>query len=320
MSSHIQQSSEQRFPRIIHQTWKRNYDLPEEWKDTPESWKRNNPGFKYMFWTDDDNLKLIKTDFPWFLEKYNSYPYPIQRADAIRYFILYKYGGIYSDLDIKCKKPVETLLQMYENNTDCQVLLTSSASIEGFRTNAFMISAKGAEFWTKVFKDMLYYELPFYMIGKHLKVMYTTGPAMITRVNGDWGKKFKVCLIPSLYVHPCDLCNVAVGKTDVRESFVEQVEGNSWHAWDSTIANKVLCTSSTTKYMILFIFILILIFIWVWVALSLKSCEQRNEVCSATLEKTRSACGISPKSNQNPTVSRKKGSFLKWSPKSSSFV
>ena len=310
----------ERFPRIIHQTWKRDYDLPDGWKDTPESWKKNNPNFKYMFWTDADNLKLIETDFPWFLQKYNSYKHPIQRADAIRYFILYKYGGIYADLDIKCKKPIDSLLKMYEDNTDCQVLLTSSASIEGFRTNAFMISAKGAEFWDKVFKDMLYYEPPFYIIGKHLHVMYTTGPAMITRVNGEWGKQYKVCLIPSLYVHPCDLCNVAVGKTDVRESFVEQVEGNSWHSWDSTIANKVLCTSSTTKYLILFIVILIAIFICIWVVRSLRKCEKKGQTCALNLKKTKSACGLTAKSKQSMgNRASSSSSFLKWNAKTLSF-
>lgn len=37
--------------------------------------------------------------YPWFLETFDSYPYPIQRADAIRYFVLHHFGGIYIDLD-----------------------------------------------------------------------------------------------------------------------------------------------------------------------------------------------------------------------------
>ena len=36
-----------------------------------------------------------------FLAPYRSYPYDIQRADAIRYFILYEFGGLYLDLDIR---------------------------------------------------------------------------------------------------------------------------------------------------------------------------------------------------------------------------
>jgi inositol phosphorylceramide mannosyltransferase catalytic subunit len=33
------------------------------------------------------------------LETFDGYQFPIQRADAIRYFVLAYYGGIYIDLD-----------------------------------------------------------------------------------------------------------------------------------------------------------------------------------------------------------------------------
>jgi mannosyltransferase OCH1-like enzyme len=39
--------------------------------------------------------QLIASKFPWFLSTFKSYPYGIQRADALRYFVLYEYGGIY---------------------------------------------------------------------------------------------------------------------------------------------------------------------------------------------------------------------------------
>ena len=42
------------------------------------------------------------TRYPWFLETFDGYPYPIQRADAIRYFVLHHFGGIYIDLDDVC--------------------------------------------------------------------------------------------------------------------------------------------------------------------------------------------------------------------------
>jgi len=41
------------------------------------------------------HAQLIATKFPWFLDTYKSYPYGIQRADALRYFVLYEYGGVY---------------------------------------------------------------------------------------------------------------------------------------------------------------------------------------------------------------------------------
>ena len=87
-------------PRIIHQTYKTR-DLPERWKDTPETWKRHHPEWTYMFWSDHDNRELIKRVDPEFLPSYDAYKYPIQRADAVRYYILKHYGGIYVDLDMQ---------------------------------------------------------------------------------------------------------------------------------------------------------------------------------------------------------------------------
>ena len=48
--------------------------------------------------------------YPWFLPTYLSYPYAIQRVDAIRYFILHREGGVYIDLDMGCLKPLDFLL------------------------------------------------------------------------------------------------------------------------------------------------------------------------------------------------------------------
>ena len=44
---------------------------------------------------------FIAKEYNWFLETYDAYPYPIQRADALRYFVVYHYGGIYADLDLQ---------------------------------------------------------------------------------------------------------------------------------------------------------------------------------------------------------------------------
>ena len=55
-----------------------------------------------MLWTDADSRKFLVEHYPWFVPIFDAYPYPIQRADAIRYFILHHFGGIYMDLDVGC--------------------------------------------------------------------------------------------------------------------------------------------------------------------------------------------------------------------------
>jgi mannosyltransferase OCH1-like enzyme len=96
-------------PKIIHQTWKTE-EVPIEWEESRASWQRFHPDWQYMFWTDRDLERFITKRYQWFTGIYRDYPYAIQRIDAARYFILYEYGGIYSDLDIICKRNCDFLL------------------------------------------------------------------------------------------------------------------------------------------------------------------------------------------------------------------
>ena len=40
--------------------------------------------------------------YPELIPVYESFPYAVQRWDAIRYLILYTFGGLYVDLDYEC--------------------------------------------------------------------------------------------------------------------------------------------------------------------------------------------------------------------------
>lgn len=86
--------------------------------------------------------KLIETEYSWFLQQYDAYEYVIQRADSIRYFVLHKYGGIYSDLDIKPKENFVSLYEMYKNS---DVALLS---------NRFIMSKPDSPFWPIVWKHL----------------------------------------------------------------------------------------------------------------------------------------------------------------------
>ena len=87
-------------PKIIHQTYKTFDTIPNKWLYTQQLVRTHNADFEYMFWTDVTLREFLFTNYPYFLSTYDSYPYAIQRIDAVRYFLLYHYGGFYIDLDI----------------------------------------------------------------------------------------------------------------------------------------------------------------------------------------------------------------------------
>lgn len=134
----------QLIPKIIHQTFK-NESIPELWQGPQQSCLDLHPDYEYKLWTDKKSREFIAaeyvetpsrlcdihTDFhryPWFLETFDGYPYPIQRADAIRYFVLHHFGGIYIDLDdVRSYKAVQTRAQILTCNRDVTVASTLSS-------------------------------------------------------------------------------------------------------------------------------------------------------------------------------------------------
>lgn len=103
-------------PKIIHQVWegRTEPEMPIRLKILARTWKEKNSDWEYHLWNGEEMDELVETHFPEYLDMYKNFPYNVQRWDTIRYMILYIYGGVYTDLDTECFKPIESLL----NNKD----------------------------------------------------------------------------------------------------------------------------------------------------------------------------------------------------------
>ena len=122
----------QRIPRIIWQTMKSNM-VPPIMKAYADSWINLNPEYEYRFFADGDVVAFIQEEFPHFLEGYNNIKYGASKADLWRYLVLYKYGGVYADIDCKCHQPMNNWVdpqaafttQIGINRDICQWLIMS---------------------------------------------------------------------------------------------------------------------------------------------------------------------------------------------------
>src|SRR6185503_9275839 len=99
----------QSIPKVIHQTWK-TPDVPPQWRDYARTWQDLHPAWQYHLWTDEANRAFVAEHYPRLLPAFDAYPYAIQRADAVRYCLLHRYGGVYIDLDIECLRPIDPLI------------------------------------------------------------------------------------------------------------------------------------------------------------------------------------------------------------------
>ena len=97
-------------PPRLHQSWK-NCTLAFQqraWHQRCDAILPRN--WSMWLWTDEDNREFIAREFPSFLALYDGYDVHIKRVDAVRYFYLYRYGGVYMDLDMLCLRPFDPVL------------------------------------------------------------------------------------------------------------------------------------------------------------------------------------------------------------------
>ena len=201
-------------PKIIHQTYK-NENIPEIWKPGQQACIDLHEDYQYILWTDEMAREFISEEFPWFLETWDKYPYNIQRADAIRYFALYHYGGIYIDLDDGCERRLDPLLTV-----PAFVRKTIPTGI----SNDVMGSVPNHPFFLKAMESLHKYQRNW--LVPYITIMISTGPLFLSVI---W-KQYKRWGIPE------------AGKVRVlmpenykgyQYSFFAIAPGSSWHMSDA---------------------------------------------------------------------------------------
>jgi inositol phosphorylceramide mannosyltransferase catalytic subunit len=180
-------------PKIIHQTAPTDKSKwPAIWRKCQQSWRTYFPApeYEYRMWTDEDIDNLVKTDYPHFYPIYAGYDKNIKRIDIVRYFILYKYGGIYADMDYMCFRNFYDLLPQdkvsisespFKNNENLQ--------------NALMMSPAGHPFWLKVIQNAKDRATKRPKDGKN-DVLYQTGPVLISDTYAENKEMVNVLPIP----------------------------------------------------------------------------------------------------------------------------
>jgi mannosyltransferase OCH1-like enzyme len=90
----------------IWQTYKTK-NLPQQAEAARETWISQNPDWKCELYDDADIDKYIKKSWSSKMYKFfKALPIGVMKADLWRYLILKSHGGVYSDIDSECLKPI----------------------------------------------------------------------------------------------------------------------------------------------------------------------------------------------------------------------
>jgi glycosyltransferase involved in cell wall biosynthesis len=185
-------------PRIIHQTWK-DSDVPSKWRPWAESWRQHHQEWEYRLWSDAACREFIAEHYRWFLPIYDSYPETIMRVDAVRYFLLDHFGGLYVDLDFECLRPVTELLAGDDvvigvEPSEHTKLFPARRRLDQVVGNAFIASPPRHRFWVHVHRELV-------ASHKMREPLDVAGPIFLTRVVEDTACD-GVRLVPSRLLYP----------------------------------------------------------------------------------------------------------------------
>lgn len=223
-------------PKIIHQVWINDTflgnpkkDVPEKWKKSIESWKTYHPDWVHILWTDDMVLSYLSQYHPDIIEHYKNYEYLIQRADMIRYFILYDYGGVYCDLDLYPTKNIDNYIF---GNFD---IFVYEAGPNNSISNAFMISPKGSLIMKEIQSKIKDSNIPWFCFGKHLKVMFSTGPNFLYNILLN--TIYPYIIFPRKIFYPYSVSEDKLLNENIDQIIIHPIKdtSGSWHSIDSII-------------------------------------------------------------------------------------
>ena len=93
-------------PKIIHYCWFGRNPLPPLALECIASWKKYLPDYEIKEWNEDNfDVNII----PYTAEAYKQNKYAFV-SDYVRFWIMYKYGGIYFDTDVEVIRPMDDII------------------------------------------------------------------------------------------------------------------------------------------------------------------------------------------------------------------
>ena len=176
-------------PHIIHQTWD-SYSIPATFASRIKSWLQYQPDWDYWFWTSKAVHCFLEKHYPEHVLLYESYPDFTSKADAMRYFILYHFGGFYVDLDTTLLKP----LNVWTDNFCCilsEEPYEHSYLVRGENHTSIVNSPMACQSGHSLFKYAIS-SLPEFAANYLGDYLHSTGPYFLQEVLKRYNNQMQI--------------------------------------------------------------------------------------------------------------------------------
>jgi len=246
-----------KIPKIFHYIWL-GKKLPEEYIPFLETWLKYHPDWTFVFWVDnpqnydlgticenytfDDVKKYLESpekngqrividvknlifDNRRFFDATRNYG---QRSDILKWEVVYRFGGVYIDVDFECTKPLDMFHHMYDFYTGIQPLDTSFIQL-----GAALFAARPKHPILKECVETIKDD------WHNTQIIVSTGPLHFTKcfckTANQYG--FLDVALPASYFYPCGYDEQKIARINwiQPESFAVHHWAGSWlkpEGWD----------------------------------------------------------------------------------------
>ena len=163
------------YPRILHHVFYGIDKIQPKWVSARRTCVQHSPGFVHMYWNESAVEEFLKGHYAWFLPVYYSYTYPVQKFDAVRYLLLYHYGGVYLDMDVICRVSLSSVIRSFP--LDSQVIL-QEVDPSGYATNSILFSHARHGFFHYLMHHLEESHQQYFF--PYMTIMFSTGPGFFS--------------------------------------------------------------------------------------------------------------------------------------------
>ncbi|MFC1842062.1 glycosyltransferase family 32 protein [Candidatus Dependentiae bacterium] len=249
-----------KIPKVFHYIWL-GKKLPEQYRPFLDTWLKYHPEWTFVFWVDNPknydlgniqeldfdglkkyletnkkgqriviDVKNINFDNRKFFDKTRNYG---QRSDILKWEVVYRFGGVYIDVDYECLKPLDMLHHMYDFYTGIQPLDTSFIQL-----GAALFAARAGHPILKHCVETIHAD------WHNPQIVVSTGPLHFTKsfCETPIQSKFVNVALPASYFYPCGYDEQKLPRKNwiKPESFAVHHWAGSWlkpEGWDPKTTN-----------------------------------------------------------------------------------
>lgn len=207
-------------PKTIHFCWFSDDSFPVEIKLCLNSWKRILPDYTIRLWTYED-AKSIGSDFVDEALEEKRWAFA---ADVVRFYAVYKYGGVYMDSDIYLYKRFDEFM---EHDGVFTTFLTEEGEDRTGLQAAFFMASAGDRFCKKVLD---YYAQRHYRLsdGSFDDTISPIVMEQVATVFGFVSKNRNTQLLGKLHVFSTDYLKPRKKYLRTENTFAEHRIYGSW--------------------------------------------------------------------------------------------